>query len=66
MLEAVFWASVGLILYTHAGYPLLLWLLARDQQHVLARPRDRRAEECADAAGAQNRDRGVTVHLVGL
>ena len=28
MLEAVFWASVGLILYTHAGYPLLLWLLS--------------------------------------
>jgi len=27
VLEAVFWASVGLILYTHAGYPLLLWLL---------------------------------------
>jgi cellulose synthase/poly-beta-1,6-N-acetylglucosamine synthase-like glycosyltransferase len=29
VLEAVFWAAVGLILYTHAGYPLLLWLLAR-------------------------------------
>ena len=32
MLEAVFWASVGLILYTHAGYPLLLWLLAHAQR----------------------------------
>ena len=32
MLEAVFWASVGLILYTHAGYPLLLWLLARGRR----------------------------------
>jgi cellulose synthase/poly-beta-1,6-N-acetylglucosamine synthase-like glycosyltransferase len=29
VLEAVFWVAVGLILYTHAGYPLLLWLLAR-------------------------------------
>jgi len=29
VLQAVFWASVALILYTHAGYPLLLWLLAR-------------------------------------
>src|SRR5205807_7188516 len=29
VLQAVFWASVVLILYTHAGYPLLLWLLAR-------------------------------------
>ena len=28
MLEIAFWASVVLILYTHAGYPLLLWLLA--------------------------------------
>ncbi len=29
MLEIVFWASVGLLVYAHAGYPLLLWLLAR-------------------------------------
>jgi hypothetical protein len=29
VLEAVFWASAALIVYTHAGYPLLLWLLAR-------------------------------------
>ena len=29
MLQAVFWASVALILYTHVGYPLLLWLLTR-------------------------------------
>ncbi len=28
MLEIAFWASVALLLYTHAGYPLLLWLLA--------------------------------------
>jgi cellulose synthase/poly-beta-1,6-N-acetylglucosamine synthase-like glycosyltransferase len=25
----VFWVSVGLILYTHVGYPLLLWVLSR-------------------------------------
>ena len=24
-----FWASVGLLVYAHAGYPLLLWLLTR-------------------------------------
>jgi cellulose synthase/poly-beta-1,6-N-acetylglucosamine synthase-like glycosyltransferase len=24
-----FWVSVGLLLYTHLGYPVLLWLLAR-------------------------------------
>jgi cellulose synthase/poly-beta-1,6-N-acetylglucosamine synthase-like glycosyltransferase len=29
VLEVLFWASVALIVYTHAGYPLLLWLLAR-------------------------------------
>jgi cellulose synthase/poly-beta-1,6-N-acetylglucosamine synthase-like glycosyltransferase len=26
---AAFWASVGLLVYTHLGYPLLLWLMAR-------------------------------------
>jgi cellulose synthase/poly-beta-1,6-N-acetylglucosamine synthase-like glycosyltransferase len=29
MLEALFWASVGLIVYTHGGYPVVLWLLAK-------------------------------------
>jgi cellulose synthase/poly-beta-1,6-N-acetylglucosamine synthase-like glycosyltransferase len=29
VLEIVFWAAVGLLLYTHIGYPLLLWLLTR-------------------------------------
>jgi hypothetical protein len=29
MLEIVFWGSVALLVYTHAGYPLLLWVLAR-------------------------------------
>jgi cellulose synthase/poly-beta-1,6-N-acetylglucosamine synthase-like glycosyltransferase len=28
-LEIVFWASAGLIVYAHLGYPLLLWALAR-------------------------------------
>jgi cellulose synthase/poly-beta-1,6-N-acetylglucosamine synthase-like glycosyltransferase len=28
-LEIVFWAAVGLIVYAHLGYPLLLWGLAR-------------------------------------
>jgi cellulose synthase/poly-beta-1,6-N-acetylglucosamine synthase-like glycosyltransferase len=27
--KSLFWASSALIAYTHAGYPLLLWLLAR-------------------------------------
>jgi cellulose synthase/poly-beta-1,6-N-acetylglucosamine synthase-like glycosyltransferase len=29
VLEIVFWCSLGLLVYTHAGYPLALWLLAR-------------------------------------
>jgi cellulose synthase/poly-beta-1,6-N-acetylglucosamine synthase-like glycosyltransferase len=29
VLAAVFWISVGLIAYTHAGYPLVIWLLSR-------------------------------------
>jgi cellulose synthase/poly-beta-1,6-N-acetylglucosamine synthase-like glycosyltransferase len=28
VLEIVFWAAAGLIVYAHLGYPLLLWLLA--------------------------------------
>jgi cellulose synthase/poly-beta-1,6-N-acetylglucosamine synthase-like glycosyltransferase len=33
-LEILFWSCLGLIVYTHAGYPLVLWLLTR------GRPRD--------------------------
>ena len=29
VLAIAFWISVGLLVYTHLGYPLLLWLLAR-------------------------------------
>ncbi len=29
MLEVVFWIAVALIVYAHAGYPVLLWLLSR-------------------------------------
>ncbi|HEY8779082.1 MAG TPA: glycosyltransferase family 2 protein [Solirubrobacterales bacterium] len=29
MLEAVFWISVGLIVYTHVGYPLTLWVVVK-------------------------------------
>jgi cellulose synthase/poly-beta-1,6-N-acetylglucosamine synthase-like glycosyltransferase len=28
-LAVAFWVSLGLLLYTHLGYPLVLWLLAR-------------------------------------
>ena len=36
MLELVFWIAAGLLVYTHVGYALLLWLLAkarRDRPH---------------------------------
>ena len=45
MLQAVFWASVALIIYTHAGYPLLLLLLSR-----VRRTRSSRARVVADEA----------------
>jgi cellulose synthase/poly-beta-1,6-N-acetylglucosamine synthase-like glycosyltransferase len=31
-LEIVFWCSLGLLVYTHVGYPLVLWLLARPRR----------------------------------
>ncbi|MGH2980803.1 MAG: glycosyltransferase, partial [Solirubrobacterales bacterium] len=33
MLEALFWISAALIVYAQAGYPLVLWLLARLRRH---------------------------------
>lgn len=30
--EILFWASAGLLVYTHVGYPLLLWLVARRRE----------------------------------
>jgi cellulose synthase/poly-beta-1,6-N-acetylglucosamine synthase-like glycosyltransferase len=33
LLEVAFWGSVGLILYTHLGYPPVLWLLDRMRPH---------------------------------
>jgi cellulose synthase/poly-beta-1,6-N-acetylglucosamine synthase-like glycosyltransferase len=32
-LAVVFWASVALLVYTHLGYPLVLWMLARLHGH---------------------------------
>ena len=29
MIAAIFWICAGLIVFTHAGYPLVLWVLAR-------------------------------------
>jgi cellulose synthase/poly-beta-1,6-N-acetylglucosamine synthase-like glycosyltransferase len=40
-LEIVFWCSLGLLVYTHAGYPVVLWLLGRS----------RRTSALADTAG---------------
>jgi cellulose synthase/poly-beta-1,6-N-acetylglucosamine synthase-like glycosyltransferase len=31
VLEVLFWASAALIVYTHAGYPVALWLLGRSR-----------------------------------
>ncbi len=37
-LEISFWLSAALLLYTHAGYPLLLWLLARGRRTQVEAP----------------------------
>lgn len=29
LIEALFWVSLGLIVYTYLGYPLLIWILSR-------------------------------------
>jgi cellulose synthase/poly-beta-1,6-N-acetylglucosamine synthase-like glycosyltransferase len=34
VLEIVFWLCVALIVYTHAGYPLVLWMLSRGRRQV--------------------------------
>ncbi|HLL85979.1 MAG TPA: glycosyltransferase [Thermoleophilaceae bacterium] len=40
MTRAVLWSSLALLLYTHAGYPALLWLLLRLRREHDADPRD--------------------------
>jgi cellulose synthase/poly-beta-1,6-N-acetylglucosamine synthase-like glycosyltransferase len=35
-IAVIFWVSSGLILWTHLGYPLLLWLLTRGRDSQLA------------------------------
>jgi cellulose synthase/poly-beta-1,6-N-acetylglucosamine synthase-like glycosyltransferase len=34
VLEVVFWICAGLIVFTHLGYPLCLWLLAKLRRHT--------------------------------
>ena len=38
MLEITFWTALGLLIYTHVGYPALLWLLARTRRTRTAGP----------------------------
>ena len=42
VVEVVFWVAVGLLLYTHLGYPLVLAGLAR----LTRRPRPRARRSC--------------------
>jgi hypothetical protein len=34
----LFWLSAGLLVYTHLGYPLLLWLLVQMRGHTETGP----------------------------
>jgi len=58
VLEAVFWASVALIVYTHAGYPLLLWVLSklRRTRTVHARPTDGDPPRASIIVAARNEE----------
>jgi len=38
VLEILFWTALGLLAYTHIGYPAVLWLLARTRRTDPARP----------------------------
>jgi len=38
VLEIIFWTALGLLIYTHVGYPALLWLLARTRRTRTAGP----------------------------
>lgn len=38
LLQAVFWICAGLILYTHLGYPLVLWALTRLRRRPTPEP----------------------------
>jgi len=38
VLEVLFWLSLGLLVYTHVGYPLLLWLLPKRRVTSLEGP----------------------------
>jgi cellulose synthase/poly-beta-1,6-N-acetylglucosamine synthase-like glycosyltransferase len=38
VIAIIFWAAAGLILWTHLGYPLALWLLTRGRESQLASP----------------------------
>jgi cellulose synthase/poly-beta-1,6-N-acetylglucosamine synthase-like glycosyltransferase len=37
-IEVAFWAAVGLLVYTHVGYPLLLFALSRQRKHAAPAP----------------------------
>jgi cellulose synthase/poly-beta-1,6-N-acetylglucosamine synthase-like glycosyltransferase len=45
VLEVLFWASVALIIYTHVGYPMLLWVIVRLFRPARLLPEYGRAEE---------------------
>ena len=68
-LEIVFWAAVGLIVYAHLGYPLLLWGLARvfgeDSESPEPDGERQQPEECRDAERERQDSTRVERPLVG-
>jgi len=60
MLELVFWIAAGLLVYTHVGYPLLLWLLAREERP----PPPLQAEPSVSLVVAAHDEQDVIEHRV--
>ena len=45
-LAVVFWVSVTLLVYTHLGYPVVLWALARGRPDDVAKGQPARTSLC--------------------
>lgn len=60
----LFWLSAGLLLYTHLGYPLVLWVLTAVRGSSDGRFRERRPDRQPIEPGAAARAEPPTVSLI--
>jgi cellulose synthase/poly-beta-1,6-N-acetylglucosamine synthase-like glycosyltransferase len=62
-LAIVFWVAAGLILYTHLGYPLVLWLLARGRGEARPRPLPSEPPRVSLVVAAHDEEAGIVRFL---